>query len=445
MPKKIFCVFFAIFLIILPFSHAAAYEPTGVELTAKNVLFVSLDTGEVLYSKAESEKVYPASITKIMVVTLMLESPLYRPDARVAMTKEAQDLILGTGSVVSNLKVGEEISHLDLVYYVLMSSCGDCAYLAALTFGKTVENFVGMMNAKAAELGLSGTHYQNPVGLHNEDNYTTAKDTYTLASYALKNETFKKVCETVRYKVPETNMHAARTISTTNFLQDSSTNYYYVYAKGVKTGYTKEAGRCLVSTASYNGYNYMCILFGCPDTKGKRHEFIESKELFRWAFNNFSFKHIANVDNPICEIGVDLSFKTDFVSLYVQKSFVSVLPTDADDSTITVKPNYEKRRVKAPVKKGQVLGTADIIYANQVIGTVNLVSHEDIDRNFLLTAFYYAKVFLTSKYMQIVYGAVALIILIFIFRIWRLNRNRKNKSRRKIKYIPYESDERSRH
>ncbi|MBP5686712.1 MAG: hypothetical protein J6W87_02895, partial [Clostridia bacterium] len=103
------------------------------------------------------------------------------------------------------------------------------------------------------------------------------------------------------------------------------------------------------------------------------------------------------------------------------------------------------RRVKAPVKKGQVLGTADIIYANQVIGTVNLVSHEDIDRNFLLTAFYYAKVFLTSKYMQIVYGAVALIILIFIFRIWRLNRNRKNKSRRKIKYIPYESDERSRH
>lgn len=444
MPKKIFSLFFAIFLIIIPFTSAAAYEPTGVELTAKNVLFVSMDTGEVLYSKGENEKVYPASITKIMVVTLMLESPLYKPDAKIAMTKEAQDIVLGTGSVVSNLKVGEEISQLDLVYYVLMSSCGDCAYLAAMTYGKTVENFVDMMNKKAKKLGLSGTHYQNPIGLHDEQNYTTAKDTYTLTTYALKNETFKKVCETTRYKVPETNMHSSRNLSTTNFLQDNTTNYYYVYAKGVKTGYTKEAGRCLVSTASYNGYNYMCILFGCPNTPGKRHEFSESKELYRWAFNNFSFKHIADVDNPVCEIGVDLSFKTDFVSLYTEKSFISVLPTDADDSTITIKPNYENRRVKAPVKKGQKLGTADVIYANNVIGTVNLVSHEDIDRSLILTVFYYTKAFLTSKYMRIVYAVLALIVLLFIYRIWRLNRKRRS-GKRRIRYIPYDTSDKGKH
>lgn len=443
MPKRIFSVFLAFFLIIIPIVGVSAYEPTGIEITAKSAMLVSLDTGEVIYSKAENERVYPASITKIMVVTLMLESPIYNPQAKVAMSKEAQNLVLGTGSVVSNLKEGEEISQLDLVYYVLMSSCGDCAYLAALTYGDTVENFVDMMNKKAKELGLNGTHYQNPVGLHNKQNYTTAKDTYTLTRYALKNETFKTVCETVRYNVPPTNMHGARTLSTTNFLQDNSTNYYYVYAKGVKTGFTSESGRCLVSTASYNGYNYMCILFGCPNTEGKRHEFIESKELYRWAFNNFSFKHIANVDNPVCEIGVDLSFKTDFVSLYVEKSFVSVLPTDADDSTITIKPNYENRRVKAPVKKGQVLGTADITYANKVIGTVNLVSHEDIERSVLLTILYGIKSFFTSKYMMIIYAVLALIIIVFIWRVWRLNQKKKNK--RKIRYIPYESDKKGRH
>lgn len=444
MPKKIFCLILTIFLIFLPVLSAAAYEPTGIELTAKSVMLVSLDTGDVLYSKEENKKVYPASITKIMVVTLMLESPLYNPDAKIAMTKEAQDIVLGTGSVVSNLQVGEEISQLDLVYYVLMSSCGDCAYLAAMFYGETVENFVDMMNKKAKELGLSGTHYQNPVGLHDDDNYTTAKDTYTLTTYALKNETFKTVCETVRYTVPATNMHAARTLSTTNFLQDNSTNYFYVYAKGVKTGYTSEAGRCLVSTASYNGYNYICIVFGCPDEPGKRHEFIESKELFRWAFNNFSFKHIADVDNPVCEIGVDLSFKTDFVSLYVEKSFVSVLPSDADDSTITIKPNYENKRVNAPVKKGQVLGTADISYANKVIGTVNLVSHEDIDRSFLLAVFYGIKTFLLSKYMKVFYAILAFIVLIFIWRIYTLN-NKKKKSRRKVKYIPYDRSENGKH
>ena len=445
MIKKIISLNLIIFLILLPFSGVFAFEPTGIEITAKSAMLVSLDTGEVIYSKAENEKVYPASITKIMVVTLMLESPLFSPDKKIAMTKEAHDMVLGTGSVTSNLQIGEEISELDLVYYVLMSSCGDCAYLAAMKYGETVDNFVKMMNDKAEELGLKGTHYQNPVGLHNEQNYTTAKDTYTLTCYALKNETFKTVCETARYTVPATNMHSARTLSTTNFLQDTSTNYYYVYAKGVKTGYTTEAGRCLVSTASYNGYNYICILFGCPNVEGKRYEFIESKELYRWAFNTFSFKKIADTDNPVCEIGVTLSMQTDFVSLYVEKSFVSVLPSDADDSTITVKPNYENKTVKAPVKKGQVLGTADVIYANKVIGTVNLVSHEDIDRSIMLTVINAIKTLFLSGYMKVVYVIILLIIISFVIKVWWLNKNKKSRSKRKIKYMPYNTSDKGKH
>ena len=444
MPKKIFSVIFAIFLVFIPFS-VSAYEPTGVEITAKAAMLVSLDTGEVMYAKNENNKVYPASITKIMVVTVILESPLYNPKAKIAMTKEAQDLILGTGSVVSNLKTGEEITQLDLLYYVLMSSCGDCAYLAALTYGKTVDNFVAMMNKKAKDLGLTGTHYQNPVGLHNEQNYTTAADTYKLTAYALKNETFKKICETIRYTVPETNMHKARTISTTNFLQDPSTNYYYVYAKGVKTGFTTEAGRCVISTASYNGYNYMCLIFGCQNKDGRRHEFIESKGLYRWAFNNFAFKQIADVDNPVCEVKVDLSSKTDFVSLYPENSFISVLPADADDSTITVVPKSKDLHVKAPVKKGQVIDTADVIYANEVIGTVNLVSHEDIDRSIIFAFFYYAKIFLTSKYMKIIYAVIGFVLLFFLYKVWRLNRNRRSKNRRKIKYMPYDTSGKGKH
>ena len=444
MPKKIFSLIFAIFLLLIPFS-VDAYEPTGVEITAKNVMLVSLDTGEVIYAKNENEKIFPASITKIMVTTVILESPIYNPKAKVAMTKEAQDLILGTGSVVSNLKVGEEISQLDLLYYVLMSSCGDCAYLAALTYGNTVDNFVDMMNKKAKELGLTGTHYQNPVGLHDEQNYTTVVDTYKLTTYALKNETFKKICETVRYKVPETNMHSSRTLSTTNFLQDPSTNCFYVYAKGIKTGYTKEAGRCVVSTASYNGYNYMCLVFGCENKDNRRHEFLESRDLYRWAFNNFAFKNVADTKNPICEVNVDLSSETDFVSLYAEKSFVSVLPADADDSTITIKPKNKNKSVKAPIKKGQVIDTADVIYANKVIGTINLISHEDIDRSLIFTFFYYAKQFFTSKYMKIIYAVIAFIVILFIFKVWRLNRKQRAKNRRNIKYMPYERSGKGKH
>lgn len=435
MLKRIFSAFLIICLIFTPILTVSAYEPSGVEITANAAMLVSLDTDEVLYEKNADQKVYPASITKIMTTLLILESDKYSPDAQIAMTEEALELISGTGSSVSLLKAGEEISQLDLVYMVLMSSYGDCALLAATYYGGSVENFVAMMNARAAELGLTGTNYENPIGLHHEENYTTARDTYILTKYALQNETFKEVCESTRHTV-KTSLSGERVLSTTNFLQDNTTNYYYTYAKGVKTGYTDEAGRCLVSTASYNGYNYMCLVFGCPSNE--KNHFTESKELYRWAFNNFEFKQVANTKNPVAEIGVELSLDTDFVSLYVEESFVSVLPKDADDSTISIVPHPAKETVDAPIKKGQVLGTADIIYAEQVIGTVNLISNENIEKSTMLTVLRAVKQFFTSSYMKVFYVLIALIVLIFIISVIKLNSKKSKK--RKIKYVPYNED-----
>lgn len=436
MLKKIFSAFLIICLILSSVTTVSAYEPSGIEITAKAALLVSLDTGEVLFEKNADEKVYPASITKIMTTLLILENEKYNPEAKIAMTQDVLDLISGTGSSVSLLKAGEEVSQLDLVYMVLMASYGDCALLAAIYYGGSVENFVNMMNTKAAELGLSCTHYENPIGLHHEQNYTTARDTYKLTATALQNETFKKVCSSTRHTV-KTSMSGERTISTTNFLQDNTTNYYYQYAKGVKTGYTDEAGRCLVSTASYNGYRYLCAVFGCPANE-KKH-FIESKELYRWAFNNFEFKKVADNSNPVAEIGVNLSLDTDFVSLYIEKSFVSVLPKDADDSTISIVTHLVGESVDAPIKKGDVLGTADIIYAEEVIGTVNLVSNEDVEKSTMLAALRAIKNFFASSYMKVVYVIIAAAILIFIIAVIKMNS--KGSKKRKIKYVPYDKDE----
>lgn len=436
MFKKVFSAFLIISLILTTALNVSAYEPSGVEITAKSALLVSLDTDEVLFEKNADQKVYPASITKIMTTLLILESDKYDPNAKIAMTEEALDLISGTGSSVSLLKAGEEITQLDLVYMVLMSSYGDCALLGAIYYGGSVENFVSMMNSRATELGLDGTHYENPIGLHHEENYTTARDTYLLTKTALENDTFKEVCESTRHTV-KTSMSGDRVLSTTNFLQDNTTNYYYQYAKGVKTGYTDEAGRCLVSTASYNGYNYACIVFGCPANE-KKH-FTESANLYRWAFNNFEYKNVADSSNPICEIGVDLSLDTDFVSLYVEKSFISVLPKDADDSTISIVPHPVSETVNAPIKKGDILGTADVIYAENVIGTVNLVANEDIEKSTILTVLDAVKNFFTSSYMKVVYIIIAAAILLFIIAVIKMNSKRSKK--RKIKYKPYNDGE----
>ncbi|MBR0467033.1 MAG: D-alanyl-D-alanine carboxypeptidase [Clostridia bacterium] len=440
MTKKIISVFFAILIVALTSFSAVAYTPTGFEVDAKSALLISMDTNEVLYEKNADQKVYPASITKIMTVILMLENKKYNENGLITMTEDVDPYITGTDSSVSNIQVGEQIRQIDLCYFVLMSSAGDCAYLAALTYGGTVENFVKMMNDKAQKLGLKGTHYGNPVGLHDEQTYTTARDTAELTKYALKNETFKKICESTRYTVPATNMSGERILSTTNFLHDNTTDYFYQYAHGVKTGYTDEAGRCLVSTATLEGYNYMCVLFGCTVSDYKRYEFIDSRNLYRWAFNNFSYKEIADTKNPVCEVPLKLASDTDYLPLYVEDGFISVMPDDADMSTVIIKPHIkEDFAVSAPVKKGQKIATADIIYAEKVIGTVNLISHDSIKANFFLVVLDKLKAFFGSSYMIVVYVVIAVIALIFLIQIIRLNKNRIKK--RKVKYIPFDKDD----
>ena len=438
MVKKIFSLILIVCMVFCLTFTANAYDPTGFDLNAKVALLASLDTDEILYSKDGDKRVYPASITKIMTTILMLEDESFDPDAKVTMTDEVLKMIRGTGSAVSNFKAGEEFTQKDLVYTVLMSSFGDCTYLAAIEYEGSVENFVAKMNQKAKELGLKNTNYVNPIGLHDENHYTTANDTLKLAKYALKNKLFKEVCETTKYTIT-TNYTEKRTIVTTNFLQDPNTNYFYKYAKGVKTGYTDEAGRCLVSTASYNGYNYICILFGCTPRGAQRYEFLDSKNLYRWAFNNFELKTVADTQNPVCEIEVTLSSQTDFVPLYVEKSFSSVLPKEADDSTIEIRPKPFKDSVQAPIKKGQVLGTADIVYAENVIGTVNLVAGEDVKKSFWLSTFDSIGKFFSSVYMKIVYAIAALAVLAFIISLIVLNSGRGKK--RKVKYIPYNERE----
>ena len=438
MVKKIFSIIFICFLTFLTvFSPitASAYEITGIDLTAKAGMLISLDTGEILYENNIDKKVYPASITKIMTAVLMLESDKFDPKAKVKINQNCLDVVLGTGLSVSLLDKGEELTQLDLLYTVLLSSYGDCTYLAAEIFGGSYESFVKMMNDKATELGLTGTHYSNPVGLHEEETYTTVRDTYTLTKYALQYELFKTVTSSARYHFTTTK-GTSRTLSTTNFLLDKNTNYWYQYASGVKTGYTDVAGRCLVSTASYNGYNYMCILFGCTNSPSKRYDFAETRELYRWAFNNFSFKEVAKSDEPVCEIPVELSADTDYVALYFKKPFTTLLPNGADQSTLGIKKKFKSETVDAPIKKGDVLGEAEIYYAEKLIGKVDLVAGNNVEKSTTLAIIRSIKNFFASDYMKFVYIALAAIVVIFIAACVIMNMPKK---KRKVKYKPYKS------
>lgn len=440
MFKKLSIYILSFILIISIVScPASAYQINGFELEAHTAILCSLDTGDILYSKNADEKVYPASLTKMLAAVVLIENTTDLDNEILTYTNEANNEILGTGSVVVGLKIGEKITARQALNCLLISSGGDVAYAIAHHYGGNTDGFVAMMNEKAKEIGMTNSHFGNPVGLHDSETYTTGNDILTLAKYALKHEVFKEVTSTVRYTLPPTNMSAKeRTYTTTNFLTNPTTNYYYSYASGIKTGFTTEAGRCVVSTASYNGYNYICVIMGCKNADGRRHEFMDSRSLYRWAFNNFEYKSILDTTKPITEIEVELSLDTDHIPLYAEKNLAQIFPKNADTSTITIKPNLISDTVDAPVKAGDVLGTADVYYSEEKIGTVNLVAGETVNSSLVMVVARVFKNIFTSVAFKVILGLIGLAILIYVAMIIKLNYGRKN--HRKVKYIPMDKD-----
>lgn len=437
MKKKIIAL---IFIFLLCFSlPVSAYQINDYDMHHEAGMLVSLDTGDVLYSKNADARMYPASITKLMTALVMVENIPDLDNTYITYTKTANDRILGTGSVVMNLKVGEEISAKDALASLLVSSCGDVAYAIAEHVSGDIDGFVDLMNKKAEDLGLENTHFTNPVGLHSDDHYTSAKDIYVFAKLAFENELIKELSSSTRYTVSATNMSKERVLVTSNLMITRSSNVFYRYAVCGKTGYTDKSKRCLVSIASYNGYNYMSILLGAPSPRGVRYDFIDAANMFRWAFNNFEYKTLLDSGTPVTEAKVELSMDTDHVALNFEKPLKALLPKDADSSTISYKIALSKESFDAPIKKGDVLGTADIYYAEEKLGTLNLIAAESIDSSFILIVVRAAKNFLTSGFMKVVYILIGLAAVVFIGFIIKLNL--KKPKGRKVKYIPLSKEE----
>lgn len=439
MKKRIFSLVLIICLIFSCSFPANAFEITSFEVPAEAAALVSLDTGEVLYSKNIDKKVYPASMVQIMAAVVILENVDDLESYKVTMTESAYNSILGTGSAILHLKVGEELNGKDALAAMLISSAGDAIYAYCEAVGGSIEGFVKMMNDKAVQLGLSGTHFTNPIGLHDANNYTTVNDIITLTRYAIDNfPVFSELTAKSRYTMSATNMREERTIVTTNYMVDTGTNYYYTYCTGTKTGYTDESGRCLTATASYNGYKYLAVLMDCPNA-ATRVEFTTARQMFRWAFNNFEYKAILDTASPVAEMPVRLSMEYDHVALYPEKQLTSILPSEADNSTIIIKPTLSYESVNAPVKKGDVLGTAEIIYAEQVIGTVNLVAGQDIDSNGMLVFFDIIRRIVTSTAFTIILVLLIIAAVCFVAYVAYINSKGKKRTRR-VRYIPYDEE-----
>ena len=222
--------------------------------TARAMVLMDADSGALLAAQNADERLPMASTTKIITALVVLD---HLPPERV-VTVPAEAVGIEGSSVY--LYAGEQITVRTLLYALLLSSANDAAVALAVETAGSVADFAALMNEKATELGLGNTHFCNPHGLHDEEHYTTARDLAALAAHALKNATLAEIVATRKHAEPQCGTGATRL-----FLNHNRLLRTYEGAIGVKTGFTKAAGRCLVSAAARDGLTLVCVTLGCPD------------------------------------------------------------------------------------------------------------------------------------------------------------------------------------
>ena len=436
--KKFSITFVALLFMVCTFlaPQTAAYTlPAEYVIHAKSAMLVSLDTGGILYSKDCDVSTYPASLQKIMVALIVLERETDF-NRKITASDTAINSLLGTGAAIQNIKVGEELSVLDLLHCLLIPSACDAANVLAEYYGGSTENFVQIMNDRAAALGMVDTVYTNAHGLHDDQQVTTAQDMLILVQEALKYDLFLEICSKSRYTVEATNMSPQRILVSTNFMMDKTTSYYNKNVKGIKTGYTDPAGRCLISTAENDGARYLCIVMGCPlkDENGNnvRYEFADTQSLYTWAFNNLVTAQVVDPSRPIAEVKVEMAKQQDYMQLLPAEKLNAVIPKGAESSVI-IEKHLNSETVNAPINKGDVLGYGIVKCAGEELGRVDLVAASSLERSSLLYSWSKIKAFFKNP-IVIIIGCAILLFLIIAVTLNIIHNRRRRKMRRVKSY-----------
>ena len=372
-----------------PLTAFASYNDDIGDIESDIVYVVCMDNNEVMIDKNFDKVTAPASLTKIMTALVALENCKDLSKV-VTVSQNAIDILSGTNSSVVGLIPGEQMSMENLLYCLMVDSANDAATVIAEAVGGTIDKFVEMMNKKADRLGLKNTHYKNPHGLDEEGHYTTAQDLYKLTTEALKNSVFKKICNTAEYDLPRTNMSEERYLSSTNLMLFPSYEAYYLpYISGVKTGTTDAAGRCIITKATNNGYSYLAIVMGGKTAEISGEEvngaFVDCKKVLEWLYDNIQYKTVVQRDQTLSVSPVKYSWKHDFVRLVPVDEKYELAPKSLDTSSVYVELSSSiSGELKAPLSKGEVIGTATVYYGGNPISTVDVTVAEDVHYSFIL-------------------------------------------------------------
>lgn len=401
MAKKIisFILFFFLFIVSI--------NADELNLSSDKYILYNMNDDNVLMEHNSDEKTQIASLTKIMTTIVAIEN-VKDYNKKITITKEMFNDV-AWDVATAGYKVGDKVTYDDLFYGAILPSGADAVNALAYTVFGNYDDFIKKMNEKAKQLGLKNTKFSNPIGLYDENNYSSAKDVSTLLIYALKNTKFKEIFTTKNY----TSTNGVKMRSTIESYNSKNGNADLNYITGAKTGYIKKAGYCLATTAEIDGIEYLLVTLNAYST-GAPH-IKDAVKTYKYYSENYSYKNIVKKDTIVVTLSTKYS-KNKEIDIKANKKIKQYLKNDFNSKNIEYKYDGEKY-VTPFTKQGTKLGTIEIKYNNKTLDKFDLIYSQKVKFsifNFLWT--------------------YKLIIIIFVLLIYiKLKSNKVKKVRRKRK------------
>ena len=401
-------------------------------ILSESAVLIDAGSGTILAQKNADKKMYPASLTKIMTAILALELG----ELTDVITVDDDTPFEIDGSHIA-LEPGEILTLKDLLHALMLPSANDAASVIAKHYGGSLENFVKMMNQKAKELGAYSTNFTNPHGLHDTNHYSTAADLALITKYAMENDAFRKIVSTTKYEIQTTNKKdEPRYFTSLNkLLYNTSYNQiyvdgvyispYYEYANGAKTGYTPEAGNCLVATAKKDGTELIAVTM-----KGISLEmYQDSHNLFNYGFEEYESTTLVGKNTFIKNIRITNGDSKE-ISVITESDLTALIQKNSFDD---IKSNVYINDITLPIEKNNVVGKIEYTLDDEVIGTVNLICPISVKSSVIESR--------SSLFMKMVefigfliLFAVASVLLLKVYNDLRIRLNKKKRRKKHHNY-----------
>lgn len=386
----------AVFFLFSLFFFCYSVYADDFDITGEYVTLYNMNEDILLYSKNDTKKTSIASLTKMMTTLVAIEEI---DNLDKIVTIKERDFEGTVGYSKAGFKVGDKVTYRDLLYGIILPSGAD-AVNAVVNNTLGYDKFIKKMNETAKKIGMNDTSYANPVGKDDENNYSTSNDLAKLLKYALKNETFKTIFTTKNYKTSnglnlESTVNRYENILNTNEI------------KGAKSGFTKDAGRCLASITTLNNVDYLLVVIN-SSTTSPYNAVKDTITIYDYYNNNYGYKNIINDDTFIKEIPVDFSKEKTYKI------------TGSEDIEKYLKNNTEvtykyvgSDKVTFNTKKGSKLGVVKIYDGDVLLATSNIYLENNIE------------------YYPIITYIMIGIAVIFVLLIVKKKKKKKHRRRRR--------------